>query len=135
VDAAHTRQHLAYIIIHHSATPRGGRCMFDRIHKAKGWDELATTSSSVTARHARRQIEVGPRWRKQKWGAHAKTPDITSITTTGIWDLPRRATSTLRGQAPSATRRPLRGSLAFSQRTDNIPPERVFGHRQVVQHV
>src|SRR4051812_34750449 len=29
-----------YIVIHHSATPAGNAASFDRMHKAKGWDEL-----------------------------------------------------------------------------------------------
>src|SRR5687768_8825904 len=29
-----------WIVIHHSATPAGGAKTFDKMHKAKGWDEL-----------------------------------------------------------------------------------------------
>src|SRR4051812_3753672 len=29
-----------YIVIHHSATPSGSAAAFDRMHRAKGWDEL-----------------------------------------------------------------------------------------------
>jgi hypothetical protein len=65
-----------YIVIHHSATSNGNAVKFDREHKAKGWDELGyhfvinNGNGGVDGR-----VEVGPRWPKQKWGAHAKTPD------------------------------------------------------------
>jgi hypothetical protein len=65
-----------WIVIHHSATPAGGAKTFDRMHKQKGWDELGyhfvIGNGTDTADG---QVEVGPRWTKQKHGAHAKTPD------------------------------------------------------------
>ena len=65
-----------WIVIHHSATPTGSAAIFDREHKSKGWDELGYhfVVGNGTFTHDG-QIEVGPRWPKQKWGAHAKTPD------------------------------------------------------------
>ncbi len=65
-----------YIVIHHSATPDGNAAKFDREHKAKGWDELGyhfVIDNGNGGPDGR--VEVGPRWPKQKWGAHAKTPD------------------------------------------------------------
>lgn len=65
-----------YIVIHHSATPGGNAAKFDREHKAKGWDELGyhfVIDNGNGGPDGR--VEVGPRWPKQKWGAHAKTPD------------------------------------------------------------
>ncbi|MBI4719047.1 MAG: N-acetylmuramoyl-L-alanine amidase [Planctomycetes bacterium] len=63
------------VVIHHSATPTGSARAFDRFHRGKGWDELGYhfvigngTGSPDGA------IEVGPRWHKQKHGAHCKTP-------------------------------------------------------------
>jgi hypothetical protein len=65
-----------WIVIHHSATPTGGAKAFDKMHKQKGWDELGyhfvIGNGTDTADG---QVEVGPRWSKQKWGAHTKTPD------------------------------------------------------------
>ncbi|KAB2949239.1 MAG: N-acetylmuramoyl-L-alanine amidase [Phycisphaerae bacterium] len=65
------------IVIHHSATDVGGAARFDRDHRiSRGWDELGyhfvigngtDTGDGV--------IEVGPRWTKQKHGAHCKTPN------------------------------------------------------------
>lgn len=65
-----------YIVMHHSATPAGGAARFDKMHKGKGWDELGYhfvigNGTDTGDGH----IEVGPRWLKQKHGAHAKTPN------------------------------------------------------------
>lgn len=65
-----------YIVLHHSASPSGNASVFDREHKDKGWDELGyhfVIDNGQGGPDGR--IEIGPRWRKQKWGAHAKTPD------------------------------------------------------------
>jgi hypothetical protein len=65
-----------WIIIHHSATTTGGAAKFDLEHKAKGWDELGYDFVIGNGTDTRMgQVEVGPRWIKQKIGAHAKTPD------------------------------------------------------------
>jgi hypothetical protein len=65
-----------WIIVHHSATTTGGAAAFDKMHRAKGWDELGYDfvigNGTDTANG---QIEVGPRWTQQKIGAHAKSPD------------------------------------------------------------
>lgn len=63
------------IVLHHSATPRGSARLFDREHRDKGWDELGyhfVIGNGVGSGDG--QIEVGPRWNKQKHGAHCKTP-------------------------------------------------------------
>ncbi len=65
-----------WVVIHHSATPNGSVAAFDRMHKQKGWDECGyhfVIGNGDGAGDG--QIQVGPRWPKQKWGAHAKTPD------------------------------------------------------------
>lgn len=65
-----------WILVHHSATTTGGAAAFDKMHRAKGWDELGYDfvigNGTDTADG---QIEVGSRWVKQKIGAHAKTSD------------------------------------------------------------
>ncbi|MEK6675608.1 MAG: peptidoglycan recognition family protein [Planctomycetota bacterium] len=64
-----------YVVIHHSATPAGGARAFDRHHRSNGWDELGyhfvIGNGSQTPDGF---VEVGPRWHKQKHGAHCKTP-------------------------------------------------------------
>ncbi|HLL89984.1 MAG TPA: peptidoglycan recognition family protein, partial [Tepidisphaeraceae bacterium] len=65
-----------WIVIHHSATPTGGAAAFDKMHKAKGWDELGydfVIGNGTDTKDG--LIEVGPRWTKQKIGAHARTAD------------------------------------------------------------
>lgn len=66
-----------HIVIHHSATTNGGAKRFDKFHrKANGWDELGyhfVIGNGTDTPDG--YVEVGPRWRKQKHGAHCKTPD------------------------------------------------------------
>ena len=64
------------IVIHHSATERGGAKSFDRYHRKRGWDELGyhfVIGNGTDTPDG--YVEVGPRWHKQKHGAHCKTPD------------------------------------------------------------
>jgi len=64
-----------YIVVHHSATPTGGARKFDKMHRAKGWDELGyhfVIGNGTDTPDG--YIEVGGRWRKQKHGAHCKVP-------------------------------------------------------------
>ena len=116
-----------YIVVHHSASPTGGAKKFDAEHRAQGWDELGyhfvVGNGTDTADG---QIEVGPRWPKQKHGAHAKTPDQRynnfgiGICLVGNFD----------DGPPSA--RQLRSAetlIAFLMQRYHIPPERVIGHQ------
>lgn len=66
-----------HIVLHHSATDRGGAKEFDKYHRQKnGWDELGyhfvIGNGTSTPDGC---VEVGSRWHKQKHGAHCKTPD------------------------------------------------------------
>ena len=65
------------IVFHHSGGERGCAEAFDRYHRrSRGWDELGyhfvIGNGSDTSDG---QVEVGSRWRKQKHGAHCKTPN------------------------------------------------------------
>lgn len=64
------------IVIHHSATDFGGARRFDKGHKGKGWDDLGyhfvIGNGSDTRDGA---VEVGPRWREQRQGAHCRSPE------------------------------------------------------------
>lgn len=118
-----------WIIIHHSATARGGASLFDRLHREKGWDELGyhfvVGNGSDTLDG---QVEVGPRWRKQKWGAHAKTPDNKyndfgiGICLVGNFDVSRPSKRQMDAVAKL---------VAHLQRSYRIPAERVIGHGTV----
>ena len=116
-----------YIVIHHSASPTGGARKFDAEHKAQGWDELGyhfvVGNGTDTADG---QIEVGPRWPKQKHGAHAKTPDQRynnygiGICLVGNFD----------DHQPSARQvQSLERLLVFLSQRYRIPPERIIGHQ------
>lgn len=66
----------SHIVLHHSATGTGGASRFDKYHRQNnGWDELGYhfvigNGTDTPDGH----VEVGPRWHKQKHGAHCKTP-------------------------------------------------------------
>jgi N-acetylmuramoyl-L-alanine amidase len=63
-----------WIVIHHSATERGSAEIFDRLHRARGWDEMGYHFVITNGQGgADGQVQVGSRWTKQKWGAHCKT--------------------------------------------------------------
>ncbi len=118
-----------WIVIHHSASAGGNAAAFDRMHKSKGWDELGyhfvVGNGSSTGDG---QVEVGGRWRKQKWGAHAKTPDNKyndfgiGICLVGNFDVSRPSARQLDGVAKL---------VAHLQRTYNIPADRIIGHGTV----
>lgn len=66
-----------WIVIHHSAGDAGSAAAFDREHRARGWDGLGYHFVIDNGNGgADGKVEVGSRWRQQKWGAHTgKTPD------------------------------------------------------------
>ena len=117
-----------YIVIHHSATPAGNAASFDRMHKAKGWDELGyhfVIGNGTGSNDG--QIEVGPRWTKQKWGAHAKTADQRfnnygiGICLVGNFDIERPS----KAQMESVQR-----LTAYLMKTYRIPAIRVVAHSE-----
>jgi hypothetical protein len=120
--------HWQYIVIHHSATPTGNAGSFDRMHKAKGWDELGYhfVIGNGTA-SGDGQIEVGPRWTKQKWGAHARTADQRfnnygiGICLVGNFDIERPT----KAQKESVER-----LVAYLMKTYRIPAVRVVAHSE-----
>ena len=115
-----------WIVIHHSATPGGGAKAFDKMHRQKGWDELGyhfvIGNGTDTADG---QIEVGPRWTKQKHGAHAKTPDNRfnehgiGICLVGNFDTEKPT----RAQLASLNR-----LTAYLMKTYHVSPSGVLGH-------
>jgi len=119
-----------YIVVHHSATSRGGASAFDRYHRqVNQWDELGyhfvIGNGSDTGDG---QIEVGSRWTKQKWGAHCKVPGNhynehgIGICLVGDFEL----------DAPSdAQMASLSRLVAFLMSECGIPPDHVVGHGSV----
>ncbi len=116
-----------WIVIHHSATPTGGAAAFDKMHKAKGWDELGYhfVIGNGTDTHDG-QIEVGGRWTKQKWGAHTKTPDNQfnehgiGICLVGNFDVSHPSDAQLKSVAKL---------VSYLMKTYHIPADHVLGHR------
>ena len=115
-----------YIVIHHSATPTGGAVAFDRMHRDKGWDELGyhfVVGNGTDTRVG--QIEVGSRWPKQKWGAHAKTPNNEyndygiGICLVGNFDNTRPSADQMKAVAKL---------VAYLMKTYHISPENIKGH-------
>jgi len=74
-----------FIVIHHSATATGSADEFDRMHKAKGWDELGyhfVIGNGTGSGNG--EVEVGSRWPKQKHGAHTKVTGHPEYNDIGI---------------------------------------------------
>jgi hypothetical protein len=116
-----------WIVIHHSASPSGNAAKFDKEHRAKGWDELGyhfVIGNGTDSGNG--QVEVGPRWPKQKWGAHAKTADNRyndfgiGICLVGNFDIERPTPQQLQSLAKLT---------AYLMKTYHIPASNVIGHR------
>ena len=120
-----------WIVIHHSATDFGSAKIFDRAHRARGWDELGYHFVINNGRGGTDgNVEVGSRWTKQKWGAHCKTPDNAynnyGIGICIVGDLSHRLPS--RAQLKS-----LRELVIFLSDRYGIRPANVIGHRDAPQ--
>lgn len=115
-----------WIVIHHSATYAGGALRFDKEHRANGWDELGYHFVIGNGSDTRDGlVEVGPRWVKQKHGAHAKTPNNQfndygiGICVVGNFDSGRPSPQQMKA---------LTSLVAHLMQRYNIPANRVIGH-------
>jgi hypothetical protein len=117
-----------WIVIHHSASPAGSAGVFDKEHKAKGWDGVGyhfVIGNGTNS--ADGQVEVTARWPIQKWGAHAKTADNRfndygiGICLVGNFDVERPTAAQMRS---------LQRLVAFLSKTYHVPPVSVVGHRE-----
>jgi hypothetical protein len=115
-----------WIVVHHSASPSGSAAVFDREHKAKGWDELGyhfVIGNGTNSGDG--QIEVGGRWPKQKWGAHAKTLDNKyneygiGICLVGNFDNDRPTAKQMQSLATI---------VSYMMKTYHVSADRVIGH-------
>ncbi|HEV2295557.1 MAG TPA: peptidoglycan recognition family protein [Tepidisphaeraceae bacterium] len=115
-----------WIVIHHSATATGSAATFDKMHKDKGWDELGyhfVIGNGTNSGNG--QVEVGTRWKQQKWGAHAKTADNRyndygiGICLVGNFDVDRPT---------PAQQQSLAKLVAFLEKSYKISDARVIGH-------
>jgi hypothetical protein len=115
-----------WIIVHHSDTTTGGAVAFDKMHRAKGWDELGydfVIGNGTDTGDG--QIEVGPRWTKQKIGAHAKTSD-NRYNEYGIGIC--MVGNFMEERPTPAQLRSLDKLIAYLMVTYHISPDRILGH-------
>jgi len=118
--------HWTWIIVHHSDSAYGSAAIIDKWHRDRGFDELGyhfVIGNGTNSGDG--QIEVGPRWTKQKWGAHDNALD-NRYNTNGIGiclvgnfndtrPTPRQLHSLVR-------------LVVYLMRTYDIPSDRVLGH-------
>ena len=114
------------IVIHHSATDVGGARRFDRAHRERGFDELGyhfvIGNGTDTADG---QVEVGPRWQVQKYGAHCRSPEDyynehgIGICLVGNFDEDRPTPAQLES---------LKKLVRYLSKTYDIPTNRIFTH-------
>ncbi len=118
------------IVLHHSASDTGSAAAFDSYHRnVNKWDELGYHFVIGNGRGSGNGvIEVGPRWRKQKHGAHCKTPNNhyndhgIGICLVGDFD---------ESYPTSAQLASLNRLLAFLTAHCRIPPSRITTHKNV----
>lgn len=126
-----------YIVIHHSASPGGNAASFDRMHRGKGWDGLAYHFVITNGKGGPDGgLQVSPRWRAQKHGAHAgampaHTPEEArnaynefGIGICLVGNFEHRAPS--RAQMKTLARLVTKLCAQF-----DIPAQNVMGHRHV----
>lgn len=67
-----------YIVIHHSATDEGSSLYFDKYHQGRGWEGIGYhfVIANGTKEKQDGQIEVSPRWLKQKDGSHCRASNM-----------------------------------------------------------
>jgi len=118
--------HWTWIIIHHSDSAYGSAAIINKWHQDRGFDELGyhfVIGNGTNSGDG--QIEVGPRWPKQKWGAHDNALD-NRYNTNGIGiclvgnfndthPTPKQLHSLIR-------------LVVYLMRTYDIPPDRILGH-------
>lgn len=117
------------IVLHHSATDRGGAKLFDKSHRQRGWDGLGyhfvIGNGSDTPDGA---IEVGSRWQHQKHGAHCKSKNNYynehGIGICLVGDFTRQSPSPRQMES-------LYKLTQFLTRTCNIPAGRIVSHKLI----
>lgn len=118
--------HWEWIIIHHSDSSYGSAAIMDKWHRQRGFDELGyhfVIGNGTNSGDG--QIEVGPRWPKQKWGAHDNALDNRyNLNGIGICLI-----GNFNDTRPTAKQmHSLVKLVVYLMRTYHIPPDRVLGH-------
>ena len=120
-----------WIVIHHSATTFGNAAIIDQWHRDRGFDELGyhfVIGNGTNS--ADGQVEVGPRWPIQKYGAHDNASDNRyneygiGICLVGNFDV----------QHPSAAQmRSVDTLVAWLMKRYKIAPDHILGHGDTKQ--
>lgn len=116
-----------YIVIHHSATNRGNSKLFDKMHRRKGWDEMGYHFVIDNGNGGPDgKVEIGSRWRKQKWGAHTKTAN-NEYNNFGIGIC---LVGNFMNRMPSARQlESMRQLVKYLMVAHDIPPQNVIAHK------
>jgi hypothetical protein len=115
-----------WIIIHHSDSDSGSAAIIDGWHRQRGFDELGY-HFVIDNGHGNPDglIEVGPRWPKQKWGAHDNALD-NRFNTNGIGIC--LVGNFNKTHPTAAQRRSLIRLVVYLMKTYHIPASHVLGH-------
>lgn len=118
-----------WIVIHHSASDGGGALVFDQWHRKRGFDELGyhfVVDNGEGLPDG--NVEVGSRWLKQKYGAHAKSAD-GKYNQQGIGIC---LVGNFEKSSPTAAQWEVLVKLvAYLSRKYDIPAENLIGHRDI----
>jgi len=122
-----------HIILHHSATDFGNAAMFDQLHRReRHWDELGYhfVIDNGKGGHDGR-VEVGPRWIKQKHGAHVR-PDPNDDNRWNRHGIGICLVGDFTTERPSAVQLASAARLiAYLMRACDIRERCILGHNQV----
>ena len=117
-----------WIIVHHSDSDYGSAAVIDKWHRDRGFDELGYHSVIGNGTNSGDgQIEVGPRWKKQKMMGVIPNNALDNrynehgigICLVGDFDKTRPT---------AAQRRSLTKLILYLMRTYEITPDHVLGH-------
>ncbi len=118
-----------HIVIHHTATDEGSAYSIDNLHQQRGWENGMGYDFLIdngTRGKASGQIEVGPRWIKQRDGAHTKQGD---------WNKKAIGIAVVGNYSETGLPDRMFDSLTFLVSTlkkfYNIPDRNIVGHRDV----
>lgn len=118
-----------HIVVHHSATERGNAKLLDRSHRKRGFTNglgyhFVIDNGTLARRDG--QIEVGPRWLRQREGAHCNAAGMNEhgIGICLIGDFTRHAPSAAQTES-------LVYLVEQLQAYYRIPRHRVIRHRDV----
>ena len=123
-----------WIIIHHSSTDVGSVEIFDRMHRARGWDELGYHFVITNGNGGQDgQVQVGSRWTKQKWGAHCGRTPNNEYNNYGIGVC---LVGDFRDRRPSqAQLKALAKLVGFLADRYGVEPSCVIGHRDAPNNI